>query len=421
MTNPPRFSALQHADFRWLWIGSMISVFGNAVQNTAIHWQVFELLKNQTFTLTLFGQNYQLGEAALGLGGIGLARIVPIIFFALLGGTVADAFDRRKIILISSLIASALSILLAILSLTAGHSIISIYLVTSGIAATNAFGAPARQAIIPNLVPRQHLTNALSLGSMVMNVGQIGGPALGGLIIAEWGVEAAYVFNAISFLGVVFAIVIMKYRASDKGTTNKVSLRSMADGFRFVRNERIIFSTMLLDFFATFFSSAQTMLPIMAGQYLGLGPRGFGILATGQAVGALIAGTVVSFRGTIHNQGKVLLGAVIVYGVATALFGLSSNVVLSYLFYAFTGVADAVSTVIRGTVRQLLTPDHMRGRMVGVNMMFFQGGPQLGELEAGLVAAVLGVPASIVSGGILTVLLTLWVAVKFPKLREYKS
>ncbi|MCW1966616.1 MAG: MFS transporter [Anaerolineae bacterium] len=421
MQKKPRFAALQHADFRWLWIGSMISVLGNAVQNTAIHWQIFELLKHETVKLTLFGQTYELGEAALGLGGIGLARIVPIVFFALLGGAVADAFDRRKILIASSFIAGGLSIFLAILSFTAGHNLLLIYLVTSGIAATNAFGAPARQALIPNLVPRQDLTNALSLGSMVMNVGQIGGPALGGLIVAELGAEAAYVFNAISFLAVIFAVLIMKYRKVEKGATSRVSLSAMADGFRFVRNERIIFSTMLLDFFATFFSSAQTMLPIMAGQYLGLGARGFGILATGQAVGALIAGTIVSYRGSIQRQGQVLLGAVIVYGLATALFGLTRDVVLAYIFYAMTGAADAVSTVIRGTVRQLLTPDHMRGRMVGVNMMFFQGGPQLGELEAGAVAAVFGVPASIVSGGIITVLLTLWVAVKFPKLREYRQ
>jgi hypothetical protein len=189
----------------------------------------------------------------------------------------------------------------------------------------------------------------------------------------------------------------------------------------FTYRSRIIWSTMLLDFIATFFSSARTMLPIVAGDILRVGPEGYGLLSTAQSVGAVAAGTILSLRQTIHRQGVVLLISVAVYGLATALFGLSTAFLLSYVLFALTGAGDTVSTVIRGTIRQLVTPDRLRGRMTSVNMIFFMGGPQLGELEAGLVAAVLGAPLAIFTGGVATVLLTVLVAWQYPRLRNYTS
>lgn len=177
----------------------------------------------------------------------------------------------------------------------------------------------------------------------------------------------------------------------------------------------------MLDFIATFFSSARTMLPIVAGNILGVGPVGYGILNTAQPLGALVAGTFVSLREEIRHQGIVLLVSVAIYGAATALFGVSTAFVLSFIFFALTGAADTVSTVIRATLRQLITPDELRGRTTSVNMVFFMGGPQLGELEAGLVGAALGVPFAIISGGIATVILTGWIAWKYPDLRAYKN
>lgn len=419
MVNTHRFVALKSRDFRLLWIGNAISAIGNQIQSTTIHWHIFKLLENQSVTVSFAGYEYDLGASALGLGGIGLARILPIFLFSVLGGAIADVRDRRKLILVSSILATVLASILSIFSFLDLVNIWVIYAITAGIASTMAFSAPARQALIPNLVPREHMTNAISLGSLSFNIAQIGGPAIGGLIIAELGIGMAYFFNTISFFAVIFAIINMSYRSTNVMSGNRVSLSAMKEGFVYVYRERMIWSTMLLDFFATFFSSAQSMLPIVAGEILGLGPRGYGILATGQALGAVSAGLYISLRTTIHRQGKVLLGAVIVYGLATALFGISTVAVLSYVFYALTGVADAISTVIRNTIRQMLTPDNMRGRMIGVNMLFFQGGPQLGELEAGAVAAAFGVPFAIISGGVATVLLTLWVAWRYPRLRNY--
>ena len=176
---------------------------------------------------------------------------------------------------------------------------------------------------------------------------------------------------------------------------------------------------MILDFIATFFSSARTMLPIIATTVLGMDERGYGILATAQSAGAIIAGIYVASLPNIRRQGAILLISVACFGLATILFGLSNNVVLAYLFFALTGASDMVSTVIRNTIRQLETPDDLRGRMTGINMIFAMGGPQLGELEAGAVASLLGAPFAIVSGGIMTVLATGWIAWRFPRLRNY--
>lgn len=178
---------------------------------------------------------------------------------------------------------------------------------------------------------------------------------------------------------------------------------------------------MLLDFFATFFSSATVLLPIFAKDILAVGPKGLGILYAAPALGAVIAGLIVSSLGHLKNQGKILLGAIIIYGMATIFFGISRSFFLSLIFLFLTGVGDVVSTIIRNTIRQLTTPDYLRGRMVSVNMIFFMGGPQLGEAEAGILAAAIGTPASVVVGGIGTIIATLMLAFFIPKLKNYQG
>jgi len=176
---------------------------------------------------------------------------------------------------------------------------------------------------------------------------------------------------------------------------------------------------MLLDFFATLFGSARTMLPIIAVEVLGFEAGGFGILATAQPLGAFLTGFTMAWIRDLKNQGKVMLAGVAVYGLATALFGISSIFALSYFLFAMTGVGDTVSMVIRQTMRQVVTPDHLRGRATSISMVFFMGGPQLGEAEAGLVAAAFGAPFAIFSGGVAVVVMTGWIAWRFPRVREY--
>jgi MFS family permease len=416
---PHRFAAFSHRDFRLLWAGSFISTFGSQMQIIAVNWHIFSLLRGETYSISIFGLDLALGAEALALGALGLVRILPIIAFGLLGGMMADTYDRRKLIIATQLAAALFAAILAIMTFAGNASVGAIYLLTAAGSAATAFENPARQSLLPNLVPAKHLTNAVSLNTLSWQIATIGGPALAGLLVGFFDTSLVYALNAVSFIFFAGAVVIMRYRSQPRDRAGGLGWAALVEGVRFTFHKKIIWSTMLLDFFATLFSSAQMMLPIVAGDLLGLGAQGYGLLATAQPVGALIAGLAMSLRREVHRQGLVLLASVIVYGLATALFGLSTVFVLSYLFYSLTGAGDTVSMVIRNTIRQLNTPDRLRGRMTGVNMIFFMGGPQLGELEAGLVASVFGVSLSIFSGGLATVLLTLWVAYRYPQLRNY--
>lgn len=416
----PRLVALTNRDFRLFWAGQLISNMGSEMQLIAINWHVFTLLRNQSLTLSLLGQEVTLGAEALGLGGVGLVRIVPIALFALAGGMLADARNRRTMIIWTQSVAALFAVLLAGITLAGRDSLFFIYLITALTSATQAFENPAKQSLIPNIVPREHLTNALSLNTLVWHISTIIGPAVAGVMVASFDIGLVYAVNALSFFALIIAALLMRHRGG-AASVEGLGWQAFVEGLRFTFSTRLIRSTMFLDFFATLFSSARTMLPLVADDILGVGPTGYGILSTAQSVGALLAGLALSLRQEIKNQGKVLLASVAIYGLATALFGISKIFALSYFLFALTGAGDTISTVIRHTLRQMITPDRLRGRMTGVNMIFFMGGPQLGELEAGLVAAVFGTPFAIFTGGIATVLLTGWIAWQYPRLRNYKA
>jgi MFS family permease len=295
-----------------------------------------------------------------------------------------------------------------------------------------AFDGPSRQALIPRLVPREDLPGALSLNLSVFQASLIGGPALGGIVIAHHpgtsqtaGLSLIYLFNAISFLAVIWALVTMHTSGAPEPTEGKVQMSAaLAEGLRFVFTTPLMVWTMGLDFLATFFSGATSLLPIFADQVLKVGAKGYGILAAAPAVGALAGALYLSVRPLPARQGRIFLWAVVAYGASTIVFGLSRSFLLTLIALAATGLADAISTVIRQTIRQFITPDRLRGRMTSINMIFFMGGPQLGELEAGLVASlfastVVGVTVSVVSGGVLTVAITAAIAAAAPFLRRY--
>ncbi len=414
--------ALHYRDFRIWWLGLFVSVIGSQMQLIAINWHLYELLRGQTFDVQLFGRTFELGAEALGLGTLGLVRVIPIVLFALFGGMLADTRNRRSLLLFTEGFDVVIAGILAVLTLTGKTTVTHIYLITGALAAMNALEGPSRQSLVPHLVPREHFGNAVSVQTLMFTTASIVGPALAGLLVGYANVGYVYAINAFSFVAVVVSLLLMRYRGHVAAASTGLGLNALFDGLRFVFRTPIISSTMLLDFIATFFSSARTMLPIVASDILGVGAVGYGWLATADSVGAVIAGSALATRGEqLRRQGPILLACVLLFGAATAVFGLSTTFAMSFLMLMLVGAADAVSTVIRGTVRQLSTPDALRGRMTSVNMMFFMGGPQLGELEAGLVAAVFGVPFAIVSGGVATVLLTLLVAWKFPILRRYDT
>ena len=415
-----RLAAFGYRDFRFLWIGETVSTTGSQMQNFAINWHVFELLRGQSVVFNLLGNEITLGSEAFGLGLLGLVRFVPIVIFALLGGLLADALDRRLLMLWTRVISAVVALVLSLLTWSGNIDVGSIYLLTALSAAAVAFDFPAQQSIVANLVAPRHLSNAISLNMLIIQLAKIFGPAMAGVLVAQFNVGLVYGINTASFFAAIVAIGLIRHRGQ-LATGADIGLRALIDGIRFSISTRIVMGTMLLDFFATLFASARTMLPIVADQILGVGAVGYGLLATAQPIGALLAGLFLSLRDEMKKQGIVLLLSVAIYGLATAIFGISLSFVLSYVMFALTGAGDTISAVIRGTIRQLKTPDELRGRMVSVNMLFFMGGPQLGELEAGLVAAAFGAPFAIFSGGLATVLLTAWVAWRYPSIRRYNS
>ncbi len=359
---------------------------------------------------------------AVALGVVGLVRVLPIVLFSLISGVVADVIDRRKLMIATQSGMAALAGLLALLTFRGLSVVWPIYLLAALSSAAGAFDSPARQSFVPNLVPREDLPNAISLVTIMFQIASVAGPSLAGIVIASIGVGWAYAFNAASFLMVILALLLMRnppvLRGVNRGT---ISLRSAVEGLRFVFSTPMIRSTMLLDFYATFFSSATALLPIFAQDILQVGAHGYGWLYAAPSIGALLASVyMVRIVDRIERRGAVLLWSVVFYGLATVAFGASRFFWLTFLTLALTGSADTVSMVLRNLIRQLETPDHLRGRMTGVNMVFFMGGPQLGELEAGLVASWVGAPLSVISGGIGCLLATAWIVLKTPSLAAYR-
>ncbi len=398
--------ALKHRNFFLLWSGLIISLAGSQMQVTAIFWHI----------RTLTGQ-----PDPLALGAVGLARILPVLVFSLFSGPVADTFNRQKILLITQSGLALIALALAILTFSGHIQLWHIYALTALQAVTGTFDLPARQAMTPNLVTPEDLPNAFSMNSIAANVGSVVGPLLGGVVIATLGQGYTYLFNAISFLAVIVALVLIGSVPQEREASTGVTLAAIRDGIHFIVGRPMILSTMLLDFVATFFASANTMMPIVARDILKVGEVGYGILSAAQSIGSVLAALIISQLAVLRRQGPVFLWAVVVFGSATVAFGVAHAFFLALLALVLMGAADTVSTIIRNTIRQLQTPDSMRGRMTSINQIFFQGGPQLGEVEAGVVAQVFGVPFAIISGGIGCILGMLLIVMKWPQLRVYNG
>jgi MFS family permease len=288
-------------------------------------------------------------------------------------------------------------------------------------AAAGSVDAPARQSLLPSLVPREHLPNAIGLNSILFQTASAVGPALAGLALATRGVASVYALNALSFVAVIGALLLMRNLPPARVLGREaINVRALVEGLRFVFGRPLIRSTMLLDGVATFFCSATALLPLFAQDVLHVGPQGYGWLYAAPSIGAVLSSVVmVRLAGRIVRRGPVLIGAVTTYGVATVVFGLSRSFWMMFLALAVTGAADTISGVLRNIVRQLETPDQLRGRMVGISMLFFMGGPQLGEFESGVAAQALGAGPAVVLGGMASLVSTWWIAWRTPTLRVY--
>ncbi len=397
------YAVLRFRDYRLLWSAEIISTLGTQIQRVAVAWQVFELTGDP-----------------LQLGLLGLCRFVPILIFGLAGGVMADRGDRRRTLVTSQLALLAISAILAALTLTGNAHLLVIYLVTIVGAIFSAVAGPTRQALVPLLVPRQEMAGAMTMNILGSQVSAVAGPAIGGLIISQWGLAAAYGLDALSFVAVIVAVLAMRARP-EPPVRVLGGWDAALEGLRFLRQSPILLGIMSVDFVATFFGASTVLMPIFATEILGVGPSGLGVLLAAPAAGAVAGSAIMSVARLPVWPGRGVLIAVATYGVCMLGFGLSQTFLISILFLIGSGAADAVSMALRHTMRNLATPDALRGRVAAAHTTFAAGGPQLGEFEAGAVAALVGAGQSVTLGGAGTIIAAMLVAWRVPAIASYQT
>ena len=391
---------LRNRDYSLLFWGQLISAAGTQIQVVAVAWQV-----------------YQITNSAVALGIIGLAQAIPRLIFSLVGGVVADAYDRQRLLIAVNVILGLLS---AVLALTTALHVINvgvIYLVVLLAAVASSFEFPTRQAIIPTLVPREQMADALSISMVLMELTFVVGSAAGGFIIAWVRLANTYWIDVISYVVVIAALIIMTVPRVPPEKRARAGFGALADGMRFLRARPIILAVLSLDFIANFFGSPRALLPVYAASILHAGAAGLGILQAATSVGAVALAPLTGRIGRIRQQGMGVAAAIVVWGLCIVAFGFSTGpLLLSALFLAGAGAADMVSMVLRGLIIQLTTPDEFRGRISAVNAMFVIGGPMLGQFESGVVAGVFSPVFSAVSGGAICIVATIAVVALVPGL-----
>jgi len=409
--------AVRHRDFRLYWIGSFVSLLGSQMSSLANSWQVYQLTHN-----------------ALMLGLTGLFSLVPMLLFSIYGGVVADAMDRRRMMLATQVILLASSCILAAATLDGWISVSLIYGMAAIGGAVSAFNNPARTALVATLVPRDYLAGAISLRTSSRQLASVFGPSLAGIIIGSvgsplgahatrinpHGIGMVYIIDAVSFAAVIGALACMKTDppAPDR---SRVSFGAALEGLRFVFARPALSGAMLMDFAATFFGQSESLMPIFALEYLHVGPQGLGLLMAAPSVGSAIGAFSLATWVQVRRQGLGILCGIACYGAAWILFGFSRVFWLSWFALLITGAADALNMVLRQTMSQLLTPDELRGRMSSVNMIFSMGGPRLGEFESGVIARFFSAPQAAIVGGIGVLIVSAVIALRVPALRNYEA
>lgn len=396
-------SPLRHRDFRLFWTGLLLSSIGSQFTTVAIAWQIYELT-----------------NSSLQIGLIGLSRAVPQIAIILFGGLLADAINRRQLIMCTQASLFVVSGTLALLTLAGKTVPLTLYLATVALALFTSLESPSRQAIVANLVPREDLPRALAMYSSQRYVAVIAGPSLAGLVLALFSSAACYTIDAISWLVMFTFLSLIRSPIPEGEGRTAVSLGSLHAGLRFVLGHAVIFPLLVMDFGANLFGSVRALLPIYARDILMVGPQGLGILYAASAIGALVGAAGLSFVGEIRRAGVWILIGVSIYATCIVLFAKSHIFWLSVLFLIGSGVGDTISAVLRATINQLSTPDDLRGRMASINSIFTNSGPQLGQFEAGALAAVVGAELSAMTGGIVILLIVLVLTVGFPNVRDYR-
>ena len=397
-------SPLRHSrSFRLLWTGQLVSLTGTQLRLVAIPYQVF-LLSGSSFDV----------------GFIGLFQAVPLMSLALFGGVVADRVDRRRLLIVTQLGLASCSAALAIGTQLGAAGVSYLYALTAIGAAFSALDGPARGALTPSLVSREQLPAAMALNQILFQIAAIAGPALAGVVIVAFGVAGAYWIDVGSFLVALAAVTALVAPPREARVHPPVG-RALVEGLAHFRANRILWATMLLDFFATFFGSPRALFPYYADRVFAVGPQGLGLLFASPGVGSLIAALSSGWTKRVRRQGVAVLLAVFAWGLAIAAFGLMTDglFVPALACIAMAEGADTVSAIFRSTILVTVVPDHLRGRLVAISSMFFLGGPYLGQVESGIVADVVSPEFSVVSGGIATIASVVGIAIWAPEVNAY--
>jgi MFS family permease len=397
-------------NYRYYWTARLLSMLAGSAMMLIIGWQVYNIAR-----LTM-----SLSEAAAQLGLVGLIQFIPLFALTPVTGWIADRVDRRVITRLTLGAQLLCAALLGWLTYTDAITLAALFGVAGILGVARAFAGPAFGALAPNLVPAELLPKAIALSSMAWQVGMIVGPALGG-ILYDWKPWAAYALSAGLFAVSILLMLLIGRVPRPEVDRNRHPIRQMIDGLSYVRTNRLVLGAITLDLFAVFLAGSTALLPIYARDILKVGSEGLGQLSAAPAVGAALTALIFSFRPLKHNVGAKMLGAVIIFGIATVIFGLSRSFPLSLACLFVVGSADMFSVYVRQSLIQLHTPDAMRGRVGAVSQLTISASNELGDAESGFLAALIGPVAAVVAGGIGAIAVTILWARLFPQLRLARS
>jgi predicted MFS family arabinose efflux permease len=404
--DPPKtrspWASLSYRDYRLLFF---LSLFATTAQQMRLMQNLYQV--------------YELSGFAFQLGLTGLAQGVPLFALGLFGGTLADFVDRKKLLLITAMGNSMVAVALGILTLTGAIRVWHILVGTALTSALNIVLNPTRMALISKLVPRSHLTNAVSLNSSVSQAANFVGPMMAGVSLEWMAIGNAYLFNALFYLPAAVSILLIKSSGAADGKKEPFSLVSFLGGLRFLFSEPIVFAMVILDFVVAGIGYYRPLLPIFAKDILDVGPAGFGILSSAPAVGGTIGTVLLLLVGDVERKGLLALWSFLSYAVGVGLFALSTNFWLSAFVLGAIGLVNSLQAVMRQTTFHLLTPDQVRGRAFAIFNMFSQGANSIGATAVGFMAALLGAPGSLLFGCAVGGLLTLSCWIGMPGLRSF--
>jgi MFS family permease len=401
----PAFTVLlRNRSFGVFYGGLVFSSFGNTFAQIAITWQVYEMT-----------------GSALHLGLLGLSRFASLIPFLLVGGMLADTFDRRKMLMFTQ--AGHLVILAGILFATSTGAItVGMFYIAAVIGSVfTALENPARQAIVPNLVPEEDLVPAIALNTVQRSISSIAGQPMAGIVLGFLGPTTNYSIGvaSLAFMIVVLALLRPVNQQAPRGR-RPVSIKALAEGMAHVRSNPILFVNMLLDFAQNFLGAARALLPIYAADILHVGPSGYGFLAAGSTLGTLTGGAIFSTIGTVKRMGVGVLIGISIFAISTMLFAYNTSFVVAFVLLMGEGFGDVVSHTLRSTILQLNIPDELRGRVTSLNQVFVNGGGPLGNFRAGAMAEWLGPEMAVLTGGATVLAIVVVVALFVPMVRNFR-